>query len=311
MLLFFVSFLQSSLQSAVSLPWGLGDLINLTLSYLGSFSRFYNGSIAANNLISCQRPKKPLIFYQYEGCPYCRKVREIMSVLALDVVVYPCPRTTLAKYGVTESSRFRSVATKLSGQCMFPILIDENISPRLVMLESSEIVSYLWKTYGAQATAPWNSKLANLSIFQYFLVLPTLFRPLPEMGFMRIPSNSPPPQMIELYGYDACPHTRLVRELLDSLEIPYLYHNTPLLQNSAGVEKMQERFSTLCGGRGRSATPLFVDQHQKFVSTSSLEVIGHLQRVYQKEKSGQAKWSEYTTEGASEQHGVIPGFKKD
>jgi glutaredoxin len=309
--MFLLSFLQSSLQASLSLPWGLGDLLNLTLSYLASFLRFYSGSIAAKNLISCSRPKKPLIFYQYEGCPFCRKVRECMSVLALDVIVYPCPRTTLARYGVTESSRFRSVATKLSGKCMFPLLVDDNLSPRLVLLESEDIISYLWKTYGDGAVAPWNFNLANFSIFKYFIMLPTLCRPLPEMGVIRIPSNSPPPQMIELYGYDTCPHTRLIRELLDSLEIPYLYHNTPLSQNSLGLEKMQQRYSSLYEGGGRViSTPLFINQHMAFVSTSSSEVIDHLRRLYQKEITVQAKWSDYSTEGASEQHGVVPGYKK-
>ena len=38
------------------------------------------------------RPKKTLEIYEFEGCPFCRKVREAISVLDLDVIYYPCPQ---------------------------------------------------------------------------------------------------------------------------------------------------------------------------------------------------------------------------
>ena len=38
------------------------------------------------------RPAKPLELYEYEACPFCRKVREALSMLDIDVIVYPCPR---------------------------------------------------------------------------------------------------------------------------------------------------------------------------------------------------------------------------
>ena len=41
------------------------------------------------------------------GCPFCKKVRETVSALALDVIVYPTPRVTLKAYGVLEGSRYR------------------------------------------------------------------------------------------------------------------------------------------------------------------------------------------------------------
>lgn len=316
--MFLLAILQKIFEIFLKIPLGGGDLFNLSLSYLASFSRFFTGSIAASNLFQCSRPKRHLILYQYEGCPYCRKVRECISTLGLDVIVYPCPRVTLSKYGVSDSSRFRPIATKLSGQCMFPLLVDENANPKLVLLESSDIVSYLWKTYGNVAQPPWNSVLANTSIFKYFLVLPTLFRPLPEMGILRLPSHPPPSQMIELYGYETCPKTRLVRELLDSLELPYLYHNTPPCNNSKGVEKMQLRYQELQQQNGGNlstspscSTPLFIDQLHELVATNPFQILAHLRKIYQKENSRvESKWTEYSTDGASERHGVIAGYTK-
>ena len=29
-----------------------------------------------------------------QGCPFCAKVREVVSILDLDVIFYPCPRGT-------------------------------------------------------------------------------------------------------------------------------------------------------------------------------------------------------------------------
>ncbi|KAI5013544.1 hypothetical protein ZWY2020_037057 [Hordeum vulgare] len=40
----------------------------------------------------CPRPAKPIEIYEFEGCPFCRKVREMVSALDLDVLYYPCPK---------------------------------------------------------------------------------------------------------------------------------------------------------------------------------------------------------------------------
>ncbi|ONM04074.1 Thioredoxin family protein [Zea mays] len=40
----------------------------------------------------CKRPEKPIEIYEFEGCPFCRKVREMVTVLDLDVLFYPCPQ---------------------------------------------------------------------------------------------------------------------------------------------------------------------------------------------------------------------------
>ena len=37
------------------------------------------------------RPKKPIVLYEYESSPQCRKVREACSMLDLTVEFRPCP----------------------------------------------------------------------------------------------------------------------------------------------------------------------------------------------------------------------------
>lgn len=131
------------------------------------------------------------------------------------------------------------------------------------------------------------------------------------MGIIRIPSHPPPSKMIEIYGYDTCPRTRLVRELLDSLELPYFYHSTPPFNNSDGVQKMQLRYQEFSGKNSSNLkTPLFIDQSKDLIATDIDKILNHLRKSYQKEKVLDVKWSDYSTEGASNQHGVIPGFKK-
>lgn len=39
-----------------------------------------------------KQPRKPIEIYEFEGCPFCRKVREAVNILDIDVVFYPCPQ---------------------------------------------------------------------------------------------------------------------------------------------------------------------------------------------------------------------------
>ena len=78
----------------------VGFGINVCLSFLAGASRLFNGNTSSSNIDKCSRPTKMLILYQYEGCPFCRRVREQLSSLSLDVLIYPCPRVTLGEYGI-------------------------------------------------------------------------------------------------------------------------------------------------------------------------------------------------------------------
>ena len=43
------------------------------------------------------RPEEPLELYDMEGCPFCRLVREALTDLDLDVMVFPCPGRTAGR----------------------------------------------------------------------------------------------------------------------------------------------------------------------------------------------------------------------
>ena len=79
-----------------------------------SVARFAGKMVQESSVVSTYpRPAKPLLIYEFEGCPFCKKVRalrltpdvtaefhactqaqvrEMMTHLDLDCVYYPCPR---------------------------------------------------------------------------------------------------------------------------------------------------------------------------------------------------------------------------
>ena len=39
-----------------------------------------------------QKPTAPIRLYEFEACPFCRRVRETATYLDLELEVYPCPK---------------------------------------------------------------------------------------------------------------------------------------------------------------------------------------------------------------------------
>ncbi|CAN5722643.1 hypothetical protein BH11MYX3_BH11MYX3_28400 [soil metagenome] len=83
------------------------------------------------------RPAQQLELYDIEACPYCRKVREALTMLDLDVLIRPSP------HGGT---RFRPTAIRSGGKRQFPLLWDPNVGE--LIYESDDIVAHLYARYG-------------------------------------------------------------------------------------------------------------------------------------------------------------------
>lgn len=58
------------------------------------------------------QPDKPLKLYEFEGSPFSRRVREVLTLLNLDVEIYPCPKggrnTVLSSKKKVENFNFLS-----------------------------------------------------------------------------------------------------------------------------------------------------------------------------------------------------------
>jgi glutaredoxin len=150
------------------------------------------------------RPKEPLVLYEFEACPFCRRVREALTRLDLEALVRPCPKG---------GQRYRAEVEALGGREQFPFLIDPNTGAR--MYESAEIVAYLQREYGTTA-APASGRPG--AIRTALLVASGLGRG--AAGSRARASRSPAIPLV-LYGFEAQPASRLVREVLCELELAH------------------------------------------------------------------------------------------
>lgn len=157
---------------------------------------------------AAEQPEKPIILYDMEACPYCRRVREVLTALHLDVEIRPCPK---------DGRIFRPEAEAIGGKQQFPLLVDENTGT--VLYESGDIVEYLFRQYahrpvpGYYAGKVWQPALSSLG------------SAASELRGLHATPGKRPAQGVHLWSFEGSPFSRLVREKLCELEIPYTLHN--------------------------------------------------------------------------------------
>ena len=200
------------------------------------------------------RPEKPLELYEFESCPFCRKVREALSALDLEAFVHPCPKG---------GTRYRPFVRVQGGREQFPYLVDPNTGK--AMYESDEIVRTLFEQYGdgpvprLLAGGPLNDASGMLAS-AVRLGLGTNVRPSRE-----------PAEPLELWSFEASPFCRIVREALCSLEVPYRLHN--VAQGSPSRAAFVER-------SGKMMVPYLVDPNTQVELFESADIVAYLERTY-------------------------------
>jgi glutathione S-transferase len=210
--------------------------LDLTASVLASTLRGWRGTMASSRT---RQPEKPLELYEYEDCPFCRLVREALTELDLDAMVYPCPQG---------GSRFRPVMKALGGRHQFPFLVDPNTGTQLY--ESADIIDYLWRTYRERAAPKgWRALQVASSSLASGARWP--------QGLKARPSRAPE-KPLELYSFESSPFSRLARETLCELEIPYLLRNTGKAEwQQLGPPEVRTTFFKNRPIRGRNRLRLF------------------------------------------------------
>ena len=200
------------------------------------------------------RPAEPLVLYDFEGCPFCRKAREALSILDLDAVIRPCPKG---------GPGFRRELTERGGKAQFPYLIDPNTGKE--MYESDDIVEYLFAEYGdGPPPALFRSGIVN--------DLTSVLAGLPRLGAgTRYRRARTPEEPLELYSFEASPFCRIVREALCTLELPYLLHNVAL--GSEGRERFGER-------SGKTMVPYLIDPNTGREMFESADIVRYLEETY-------------------------------
>ncbi len=149
-----------------------------------------------------RRPVAALVLYEFEACPFCRRVREALDELGLEVEIRPCPKG---------GARFRPEVIALGGKAQFPYLVDPNTARALY--ESKEIARYLQCEYGSGEPPRAVSVLGS--------VAGSLASALRGTRGMRARPSRAPHAALQLRASEASPEARLVREQLCELELAY------------------------------------------------------------------------------------------
>lgn len=196
-------------------------------------------------------PAEPLVLFEYEACPYCRKVRETLCELDLDYLCRP----------TAHGSKNRAEVIARGGQKMFPFLVDANTGTELY--ESEDIIDYLHATYGT--ARPWPLRLAA-PLNTLFSFTASAIRPRGRRvraGITRTDDLEP----LLLYNYEASPYCRKVREVLAELDLDYTARNLP---------KKGARRQELRARGGRMMVPYLVDPNTGEEMYESDDIVAYL-----------------------------------
>jgi glutathione S-transferase len=223
--------------------------LDVATAFLGSGLRFGLGMMASG---TTRKPASLLELYEFEACPFCRKVREGLTAFDLDALIYPCPR----------GSRYRDVVRARGKKTMFPFLVDPNTGTE--MYESDDILRYLADTYGGHV--PLGLRLGPVTTTTASLAsLVRLSR-----GRRARPARAPE-QPLELWSFEESPYCRLVREALCELTLPYQLHN--LGKRSAARPAFQAM-------TGRMRVPYLRDPNTGVAMFESADIVAYLEKTY-------------------------------
>lgn len=223
--------------------------LDVATAAAASFSRLGRGIRTRPAAI---QPERTLELYEFEGCPYCRLVREVLTELDLDAMVYPCPK---------DGQRYRPKAIELGGKAQFPFLVDPNTGIQLY--ESSDIIRYLFENYGKRSVpAFWQARSLNVGTS----MMASMTRP--RRGVRARPSH-PPEHPLELYSIESSPFVRLVRETLTELEIAYLLRSVGRTRGTDYVPPAVRRFMPF-------EIPVRGEKREAFVARSGRMMVPYL-----------------------------------
>jgi glutathione S-transferase len=221
------------------------------------------------------KPERLLELYDIEACPFCRLVRETLTELDLDAMVYPCPKG---------GTRFRPKAVELGGKAQFPFLVDPNTGRQLY--ESADIIAYLFQTYGRRPVPlgwrlrPLNATASGLASLSRL-----------GAGARRRPSV-PAAEPLELFSIETSPFARRVRERLCELELAYRLRNVgrtqakeslpPALRDRLGVRIAPETANrkALLERTGRLMVPYLIDPNTTTELFESDAILRYLDATY-------------------------------
>ena len=201
-------------------------------------------------------PQRPLELYDFEGCPYCRKVREVLCELDLDYLAYP----------VARGSSRRVELRKRGGKVQVPYLVDPNTGA--AMFESDDIIAYLNETYGGSRRAGWRVPIPRI-----LDDLVSAAASAARLGAGTRCQASPRREIqpLELYNMEGSPYCRKVREALSELDLVCLVRNVP--KGSPKRRDLERR-------GGKVLVPYLIDPNLGREMYESDDIVAYLHEQY-------------------------------
>ncbi len=233
-------------------PW---RPLDVATSWLACVPRWPQGMYVDRDALG-PRPAERLVLYEFEACPYCRKVREALSMLDLTAEVRPCPKG---------GPNFRPWVTEHGGRTMFPFLVDPNTGDSLY--ESDDIIAHLYRHYGTTAP-PLGLRLGPVTTFASQLA--SACRVHQSLGLRYRPARQPA-QPLQLWSFEISPFCRIAREALCSLELPHVLHN--VAKGSPSRAAFRER-------SGRMMVPYLADPNTGVELHESADIRTYLFETY-------------------------------
>ena len=229
-------------------------IVDNALSFAASIIRLGRGAFPSPGATERPAPARPLELYDFEACPYCRKVREVLCELDLDYVERP----------VAQGSPRRAELIRLGGKMQAPYLVDPNTGTRLY--ESEDINAYLRATYGGE-----RSRFALPVVVDTITSAVASGVRLARGGRCRVTTERPGLEPLLLYNMEGSPYCRKVREVLAELDLVYLVRNVP-----KGSRKREE----LLRRGGKVQVPYLVDPNTRRELYESDDITAYLESQY-------------------------------
>jgi len=241
----------------------------LLRSLLASTARGWRGTQAIR---AAPTPSKTLVVFDRENHPDCRLLRELLTELQLDALIQPCP---------IGGKRF---ARRLPASAQLPCLIDADKGVRVSGLR--DCMRHLLESY---AQIGWATAVLDSLPMRLTSKLASTLRG--DAGDHVRPSRAPR-RPLELYSFESSPYSRLVRERLCELELPWILR-------SFGKEQLADwgpptlrltlkPWKPVPGGRreimlhdtGKAQVPYLIDPNNDIELFESELILKHLDQHY-------------------------------
>jgi len=217
----------------------------------------YQSKETSSSIKTYTRPVSQLILFHSTDCPDSKRVRECLSILDLDALVYPCPSG-----GPAFDTPYRSDGDTGA----VPVLVDPN-SGKTISGSGDDIVEYLYTQYGNPNKIPWLLKSNGLSNFLVNMALK--IRGISGGSYSG--KGLVPEEPLVFWSYEASPFCSVVQEVLCGLAVPHV-----LITVARGSAKR----SILFERRGHFQAPYLYDPNSGVALFESAAIIEYLKSKY-------------------------------